>query len=64
MIPRTGAGTSSRSPRRAEDALADVHTVLAGVERDLFADLDDAELAQFRSLLARVRTRPGEPPCV
>jgi DNA-binding MarR family transcriptional regulator len=48
---------------KGEDALADVQNVLAGVERDLFADLDDAELAQLRSLLAKVRTRPDEPPC-
>jgi DNA-binding MarR family transcriptional regulator len=48
---------------KGEDALDDLQSVLGGVERELFADLAAAELAQLKSLLARVRTRHDEPPC-
>jgi DNA-binding MarR family transcriptional regulator len=48
---------------KGEQALTDVRDVLAGVERDLFADLDATELATLRTLLARIRTRPDDPAC-
>jgi DNA-binding MarR family transcriptional regulator len=48
---------------KGERALADVRTVLAGVDRDLFADLAAGELAQLRRLLAKVRTKPDDPAC-
>jgi DNA-binding MarR family transcriptional regulator len=48
---------------KGEQAVADVRTALAAVERDLFADLDDADLTRLRGLLARVRTRPGDSAC-
>jgi DNA-binding MarR family transcriptional regulator len=44
-------------------ALADVRQALSVVERDLFGDLDAAELATLRGLLDRVRTRLDDPAC-
>lgn len=48
---------------KGERAAADVRDALAGVERDLFADLDPAEVTTLRGLLARVRTRADDPAC-
>ncbi|HEX5405151.1 MAG TPA: MarR family winged helix-turn-helix transcriptional regulator [Pseudonocardiaceae bacterium] len=48
---------------KGERAVADVRSVLAGVDRELFADLDASELAMLRGLLAKVRTKPGDPAC-
>lgn len=48
---------------RGELALTEISTVLAGVERELFADLDDAEIAALRTLLGRVRTRSDPSAC-
>lgn len=36
---------------------------LTAVERELFADLDDDEIAQFHRLLGRIRTSPGAKAC-
>ena len=38
-------------------------TVDAAVERDLFADLADDEMAYLRDLLGRIRTTPDDPAC-
>ncbi|GII58599.1 MarR family transcriptional regulator [Planotetraspora thailandica] len=46
--------------RRASSVVEDA---LAAVERDLFADLDDEQVAQLRGLLSRVRTTPDDPAC-
>jgi hypothetical protein len=40
-----------------------VRQALSVVERDLFGDLDAAELATLRGLLDRVRTRLDDPAC-
>jgi DNA-binding MarR family transcriptional regulator len=48
---------------KGERAAVDVRDALAGVERDLFADLDSTEVATLRALLARVRTRADDPAC-
>ncbi|HEY1574848.1 MAG TPA: MarR family winged helix-turn-helix transcriptional regulator [Pseudonocardiaceae bacterium] len=48
---------------KGERAAADVRSALAGVERELFADLDPAEVAQLRHLLSRVHTQPDDPAC-
>ncbi|MEV6862366.1 MarR family winged helix-turn-helix transcriptional regulator [Streptosporangium subroseum] len=45
------------------EALTRVKHALAAVERELFADLDDDEIARLRELLARVRTAPDDPLC-
>lgn len=45
------------------EALAKVEDALAAVERELFADLNDNELAGLRKLLARIRTTPEDPVC-
>jgi DNA-binding MarR family transcriptional regulator len=44
-------------------ALTVVEEAIAAVERDLFADLDDEQVAQLRRLLSRVRTSPDNPAC-
>jgi DNA-binding MarR family transcriptional regulator len=44
-------------------AVCAVESAIAEVEREAFADLDDAEIALLRSLLARVRTRHDEGAC-
>jgi DNA-binding MarR family transcriptional regulator len=48
---------------KGERAASDVRDALAGVERDLFADLDAAEVTTLRALLTRVRTRADDPAC-
>jgi DNA-binding MarR family transcriptional regulator len=40
-----------------------VEKAIAEVEADAFADLDEAETAQLRALLAKVRTRPEGSAC-
>jgi DNA-binding MarR family transcriptional regulator len=45
------------------EALTKVEHALAAVERELFADLDEGEIARLRELLARVRTAPDDPLC-
>jgi DNA-binding MarR family transcriptional regulator len=45
------------------EALTRVENALALVERELFADLDDDEIARLRELLARVRTALDDPMC-
>lgn len=44
-------------------AVGDVESAITDVERDAFADLDDAEIAQLHWLLARLRTRHDEAAC-
>jgi DNA-binding MarR family transcriptional regulator len=48
---------------KGERALADVRSVLAGVERELFGDLAADELAELCRLLSKVRTRADDPAC-
>lgn len=48
---------------KGERAAADVRSALAGVERELFADLDPTEVAHLHQLLSRVRTQPDDPAC-
>ena len=43
--------------------LTRVEEALAAVERELFADLDPAEIDQLHRLLARVRTRHDDAAC-
>ncbi|WP_203979584.1 MarR family winged helix-turn-helix transcriptional regulator [Planotetraspora silvatica] len=54
IVEITPAGRTAMTV--AEDAIA-------AVERDLFADLDDEQVAQLRRLLSRVRTSPNDPAC-
>jgi DNA-binding MarR family transcriptional regulator len=51
-ITTTGAGTQTA-----------VERAIAEVEREVFGDLDDEEIAQLQHLLARVRTRHDEATC-
>lgn len=44
-------------------AVGAVESAIADVERDAFADLDDAEIAQLQWLLGRIRTRPDQTAC-
>ncbi|GAA4571791.1 MarR family winged helix-turn-helix transcriptional regulator [Planotetraspora kaengkrachanensis] len=44
-------------------AQAVVEDAIATVERELFADLDDEQVAQLRLLLSRVRTSINDPAC-
>ncbi|GAA4596505.1 MarR family winged helix-turn-helix transcriptional regulator [Planotetraspora phitsanulokensis] len=46
--------------RKAQSVVEDA---IAAVERDLFADLDDEQVAQLRLLLSRVRTSINDPAC-
>lgn len=43
--------------------LTRVEQALAEVERELFADLDEDEIAQLHRLLSRIRTTPDDPGC-
>jgi hypothetical protein len=43
--------------------LAEVEEALAGVERELFADLSADERIRLRTLLSRVRTTADDPAC-
>jgi DNA-binding MarR family transcriptional regulator len=45
------------------DMLITVDAAIAAVERDLFADLADDEMAYLRDLLGRIRTTPDDPAC-
>jgi DNA-binding MarR family transcriptional regulator len=45
------------------DMLTTMDTAIASVERDLFADLADDEVAHLRDLLGRIRTTPDDPAC-
>jgi DNA-binding MarR family transcriptional regulator len=45
------------------DMLTTIDDAIAAVERDLFADLADDEVARLRDLLGRIRTRPDDPAC-
>jgi DNA-binding MarR family transcriptional regulator len=48
---------------RGRKAEASAERSIAGVEADLFADLDPPELATLHSLLLRVKTRTDDPVC-
>lgn len=46
-----------------EQTVEAIQQAVGGVEQELFADLDPAELAQLRDLLNRVRTSPNDSAC-
>jgi DNA-binding MarR family transcriptional regulator len=52
-----------RITRAGTTLLTKVERALTGVERDLFADLDDGEVARLHDLLGRIRTAPDDPAC-
>lgn len=52
-----------RITRSGTTLLTKVQRALAAVERDLFADLDDEEVARLHDLLGRIRTAPDDPTC-
>jgi DNA-binding MarR family transcriptional regulator len=54
IVQITSSGT--RAVRAVEQAIAEV-------ERDAFADLDQAEVAQLQRLLGRIRTRSDDGAC-
>jgi DNA-binding MarR family transcriptional regulator len=54
IVEMTAAGAS---------ALTDVENAVAAVERDLFADLGDTDIARLRDILSRIKTTTGDSAC-
>jgi DNA-binding MarR family transcriptional regulator len=52
-----------RITRSGSSLLTKVDRALGAVERELFADLDDKEIARLHDLLGRIRTAPDDPAC-